>query len=116
MSTPTDKKPDSEITTACGERLTKAARKYPAVKSAAEFFGVARLSEEFAACWHEPGNTDDDRRRLWREYRRELRRAIALNLGVHSSLGGAIHLVINDPRWLLPLVALVYLFIRWLIR
>lgn len=105
-----------EITEACGARVVRAARKSRALRSLFQICHIDRLAEEYAACWFE---TEDpvEKRRLWAEYRREIKRALLSPLWRHGSLAIAFHAVFEHPMYALPIMGVtLWIVIRQLMK
>jgi hypothetical protein len=105
------KQKQRELTTACGEDLTRAAAKSPLVRSVLEILGIERMVREYALFWHE-SQCDEERQQAWDDYRKNVRHEVLLRISAHGAVGGIIHLVFLDPKFLLLIVALL----AWLVR
>ena len=107
---------DRETMEACGLRIVRAARDNRALRGLFQICHLDRLAEEYAACWHE---TDDpeEKRRLWAEYRREVKRALLTPLWRHGSLAIAFHAVFEHPMYALPIMGVtLWILIRQLVK
>lgn len=55
-----------------------------------------QIPHDYAGIWAE-AESDEERISIWGEYRREVRLAVSMKLGLDLGVAGAIHLAIANP-------------------
>jgi len=87
-------------TTPCGIDLIRLCDEHKAFRLLLAQFHLDQIPHDFFLEWHE-ALTPLDKRAVWAEYRREIRLALAVVIGVHGSLAVGLHglflLVIANP-------------------